>query len=158
MELVGRVALVTGGSRGLGKAITEELLRGGAHVMVMAREQAVLSEAVADFQPMKSQPDQKVQAVSGDVALAEDVNRAVAETCQELGRLDVLVCNAGIYGPLGRIEDVPWDAWADAIAINLFGVVHCCRAALPVMRQQRYGKIIALSGGGATAPLPRISA
>ena len=95
MELVGRVALVTGGSRGLGKAITEELLRGGAHVMVMAREQAVLSEAVAGFQLMKSQPDQKVLAVSGDVALADDVNRAVAETCQKLGRLDVLVCNAG---------------------------------------------------------------
>jgi NAD(P)-dependent dehydrogenase (short-subunit alcohol dehydrogenase family) len=72
--------------------------------------------------------------------------------------LQVLVNNAGVYGPLGPIEDVEWDAWVEVIAINLFGSILMCRALLPHFKAQRYGKIIQLSGGGATNPLPRISA
>ena len=66
--------------------------------------------------------------------------------------------NAGVYGPMGSIEDVDWDAWVRAIEINLFGSILMCRALLPHFKAQRYGKIIQLSGGGATNPLPRISA
>ena len=66
--------------------------------------------------------------------------------------------NAGVHGPLGPIEDVDWDAWVEAININLLGTVLCCRSVVPWMRRQRAGKIILLSGGGATAPLPRVSA
>jgi 3-oxoacyl-[acyl-carrier protein] reductase len=72
--------------------------------------------------------------------------------------LTVLVNNAGIYGPMGRLEEVDWTAWVEAMQVNLFGTAHMCRAILPHLRQQGYGKIINLSGGGATAPLPRISA
>jgi NAD(P)-dependent dehydrogenase (short-subunit alcohol dehydrogenase family) len=69
----------------------------------------------------------------------------------------ILVNNAGVYGPIGRIEDNDWDEWMQAIRINLFGTVLMCRAILPHLREQGYGKIINLSGGGATAPLPRFS-
>ena len=70
----------------------------------------------------------------------------------------MLVNNAGIYGPKGLTEDVSWDEWEHAIRVNLFGSVLCSRAVLPHFRTNGYGKIIQLSGGGATSPLPRLSA
>jgi NAD(P)-dependent dehydrogenase (short-subunit alcohol dehydrogenase family) len=72
--------------------------------------------------------------------------------------VQILVNNAGIYGPLGRIEDIEWSDWVRAIEINLLGSVLMVRAILPQFRANHYGKIIQLSGGGATNPLPRISA
>src|SRR5262249_23054802 len=72
--------------------------------------------------------------------------------------ITILVNNAGVYGPMGLIEDVAWKAWVEAIQINLFGAVLMCRQVIPLMRARGYGKIVNLSGGGATAPLPRISA
>ena len=71
--------------------------------------------------------------------------------------LDILVNNAGVYGPMGPIEENDWEAWVRAIQINLFGTVLMSRAVIPIFRGQNYGKIINLSGGGATAPLPRMS-
>ena len=70
----------------------------------------------------------------------------------------MLVNNAGVYGPKGLIEEVDWDEWERAVRVNLFGSVLCCRAVLPHFRANGYGKIIQLSGGGATSPLPRLSA
>ena len=70
----------------------------------------------------------------------------------------MLVNNAGIYGPKGLVEEVAWDEWEQAVRVNLFGSVLCCRAVLPHFRANGYGKIIQLSGGGATSPLPRLSA
>jgi NAD(P)-dependent dehydrogenase (short-subunit alcohol dehydrogenase family) len=72
--------------------------------------------------------------------------------------LSILVNNAGVYGPKGAIEDVDLDEWVRAIEINLFGTVYMCRAVIPIFKANKYGKIVNLSGGGATAPLPRISA
>jgi NAD(P)-dependent dehydrogenase (short-subunit alcohol dehydrogenase family) len=68
------------------------------------------------------------------------------------------VNNAGIYGPIGPTEEVDWDSWVRAIEINLLGSVLLCRALLPHFKRQRYGKIVQLSGGGATNPLPRFTA
>jgi 3-oxoacyl-[acyl-carrier protein] reductase len=69
----------------------------------------------------------------------------------------VLVNNAGVYGPMGPIESVDWQAWEEALRINLFGTVHMCRALIPLLKARGFGKIVNLSGGGATAPLPFIS-
>ena len=66
--------------------------------------------------------------------------------------------NAGVYGPKGLVEEVDWDEWEHAVRVNLFGSVLCSRAVLPHFRANGYGKIIQLSGGGATSPLPRLSA
>jgi NAD(P)-dependent dehydrogenase (short-subunit alcohol dehydrogenase family) len=158
MHLRGRAALVTGASRGLGKAIAASLIREGANVMLAARDSDVLDEAGRELAAGRPSPDQQVVWQAADVAKAADVERLVQQTAAQLGRLDILVCNAGVYGPLGTIEEIDWDAWVQAIEINLYGVVLCCRSAVPIMRQQGGGKIIILSGGGATSPLPRVSA
>jgi 3-oxoacyl-[acyl-carrier protein] reductase len=105
-----------------------------------------------------TRPGQRVIWQVADVARRDDVQRLVDATVERLGRLDVLVCNAGVYGPFGLIEEVDWEAWVQAIEINLLGTVLCCRAAVPIMRRAGRGKIVILSGGGATAPLPRVSA
>ena len=88
---------------------------------------------------------------SSDLAL-------VADTLKVLGGCHILVNNAGIYGPKGEIESVDWAEWAKAIEINVYGSILMCRALLPHFKAQGYGKVIQLSGGGATNPLPRISA
>jgi NAD(P)-dependent dehydrogenase (short-subunit alcohol dehydrogenase family) len=76
----------------------------------------------------------------------------------ELGGIDVLVCNAGIHGPIGRFEDAVWRDWMRAVEVNLFGTVLMCRAVISLMRKRSRGKIVVLSGGGATQPRPRFSA
>jgi 3-oxoacyl-[acyl-carrier protein] reductase len=87
-----------------------------------------------------------------------DVDRLMTKARQIFPCLHILVNNAGVYGPKGLIEDVDWGEWLKAIEINLFGSVMMCRAILPYFKAQRYGKIVQLSGGGATNPLPKISA
>jgi 3-oxoacyl-[acyl-carrier protein] reductase len=92
-----------------------------------------------------------------DVSDPEAVSRLIEDACRRLPRFTGLVNNAGVYGPKGRLEDVPWEEWVRAVEINLFGTALACRAAIPLFRRQGYGKIVNLSGGGATAPLPRLS-
>ena len=158
MKLSGRTAIVTGASRGLGKAIAARLVADGADVMLTARDADVLQAAGEELAARRPAPNQRVVWQAGDVAVAEDVERMVAAAQEQLGRIDVLVSNAGVYGPLGLIEDVDWAEWVKAIEINLLGTVLACRAVVSIMRKQGGGKIVILSGGGATAPLPRVSA
>jgi 3-oxoacyl-[acyl-carrier protein] reductase len=155
--LAGRGAIVTGASRGLGLEIARAYLRAGAHVLVTGRDEARLAEARAELAPFV-EPGQVLAAAPGDVGRAEDCAAVVAKALAVLPDLTVLVNNAGVYGPMGRIEDVDWDEWVDAVRIDLFGTVLMCRAVIPHLRRRGYGKIVNLSGGGATAPLPRISA
>jgi 3-oxoacyl-[acyl-carrier protein] reductase len=96
--------------------------------------------------------------MAGDASDPAAAAAAVARAEAELGGVSVLVNNAGVYGPIGPVEDNDWDEWTQALAINLLGTVAFCRAAVPGMRRRGYGKIVNLSGGGATAPLPRFSA
>lgn len=158
MKLGGRTAIITGGNRGLGEAVATRFVREGAHVVLTARDEAALRTVGERL--VSSRPDRKqhVVWVPGDVASSADIERVVQRATDELGRVDVLVANAGVYGPMGTLDEVDWEEWAQAVQINLFGMVLSCRAVLPIMRRQGYGKIIALSGGGATGPLPRISA
>jgi NAD(P)-dependent dehydrogenase (short-subunit alcohol dehydrogenase family) len=156
--LAGRVALVTGASRGLGKAVAATLARHGAHLALAARDGDALHRVVEELAPGRGETNRQVVAVPTDVSRPSEVEQMVECAVQLTGRLDVLVCNAGVYGPLGPLEELDWDAWAHAIEINLFGTVLSCRSAVPYMRRQGYGKIITLSGGGATRPLPRFSA
>lgn len=155
--LAGRSAIVTGASRGLGRAITESFLASGASVLLMARDAETLGRA-RDELAGRAAPGQRVHAVAGDVCRAEDCASAVDQALSLFGGLTVLVNNAGVYGPLGRLEDVDWAQWEEAVRVNLMGTALMCRAAIRPMRARGYGKIVNLSGGGASGPLPRFSA
>jgi 3-oxoacyl-[acyl-carrier protein] reductase len=99
-----------------------------------------------------------VIAQIADVSDPSQVTALVKLAAKQLPDFSGLVNNAGVYGPKGAIEDIDWCEWARAIEINLYGTVLPCREALPFFRKKGFGKIVNLSGGGATAPLPRISA
>ena len=155
MKLKKLNALITGGSQGLGKTIAEHFLREGANIVLCARSERDLS-ATRDELAQKF-PAQKVSAKTCDVSDETQVNELVAFALRELGSLDALVLNAGVYGPMGPTESVSLDEWRQAIDINLFGVLLPSRAVIPNFKKAGRGKIVVLSGGGATNPLPNIS-
>jgi 3-oxoacyl-[acyl-carrier protein] reductase len=155
MKLQGRNALITGGSQGLGRAIAEHFLRAGAHVVLCARNASELT-ATRDHLARLA-PTQKVLARACDVSDEAQVRDLVAFALAQLGSLHVLVNNAGVYGPMGPTESVSLAEWKRAFDINLMGVLLPCRAVIPLFKQSRGGKIIVLSGGGATNPLPNIT-
>lgn len=157
MKLKGFGILITGANQGLGRAIAEACIAEGADVLVCARDEKLLNRTRCQL-AAKASPDQRIMSQRADVSRREDVRRLFEVASQQLPRLDGLVNNAGVYGPKGPLEEVDIEAWCEAIEINLFGVVYACREVLPVFRRQGHGKIVNLSGGGATGPLPRISA
>ncbi len=155
--LAGRNAMITGASQGLGLAIAQAYVAAGANVLLCSRDSAMLELAVASVRANASQT-QSVIAQPCDVSNEDDIRALVSRAISEFGHVDILVNNAGIYGPKGRIEDVDWTEWVRAIEINLMGSVLPSRFVVPHMRARGYGKIVQLSGGGATNPLPRLSA
>jgi NAD(P)-dependent dehydrogenase (short-subunit alcohol dehydrogenase family) len=157
MILAGKSAIITGANQGLGSEIAKHFVLAGADVMLCARNMELLKEAQQNLLPLtKSQSKVLIQAT--DVSKKEQVDALIATTLTQLGKIDILVANAGIYGTKGPIEEIDWDEWSQAIDINLKGTVLQCRAVLPHFKQKRYGKIIVLSGGGATKPMPFLSA
>lgn len=156
MKLQNHNALITGGSQGFGKAIAKQFLREGAQVVFCARNEQELS-ATRDELAEKF-PAQKVLARVCDVAQEAQVNDLVTFAIRELGSLQSVVLNAGIYGPKGPTESVSLEEWRRALEINLFGVLLPSRAIIPYFKKARRGKIVVLSGGGATNPMPNFSA
>lgn len=156
-DLTGRAAIITGASQGLGRAIALAYVKAGASVAMCARDRAAVDDVRHELAAAAG-PSQTIIAEVADVSNEADVNRFVALAIETLGRIDILVNNAGVYGPLGPIDEIDWQEWVRAIEINLFGSILFCRALLPHFKENRRGKIIQLSGGGATNPLPRISA
>jgi 3-oxoacyl-[acyl-carrier protein] reductase len=155
--LAGRAAIVTGGSHGLGLEIARAFVTAGARVVVCARNTEALDRARADLESVAAHAD-AVATIEADVSDPESVERLVAFAVERFSQIHVLVNNAGVYGPKGLVEEVSWDEWEHAVRVNLFGSVLCSRAVLPHFRANGYGKIVQLSGGGATSPLPRLSA
>jgi NAD(P)-dependent dehydrogenase (short-subunit alcohol dehydrogenase family) len=155
--LEGRTAIITGASQGLGRDIARAFVSAGASILMCARDPHDLEQARVAISALAA-PSQSVLAQVADVSRRADVEKLVAVALAVFPQLHILVNNAGIYGPKGPIETVDWDEWVQAIEINLFGSVLLCRAVLPHFKAHGYGKIVQLSGGGATNPLPRISA
>jgi 3-oxoacyl-[acyl-carrier protein] reductase len=156
-RLAGRCVLITGGSEGLGHALARACLAEGARVLVCARSAQRLQHAVAALTPL-ARSGAVIEGVPADVSSPAEVERLVAAALTRLGGLDVLVANAAVHGPKGPVETVDWHEWTRAVEINLNGTVLSCRAVLSHFKAQRAGKIIALSGGGATKPMPFFSA
>ena len=152
-----RAALVTGASQGLGLAIARAFVEAGSSVMLCARDLAMLESARDELLPLAG-AGQHVLIEAADVSKPDQVLRLATIACEALPGLQILVNNAGVYGPMGRLEDVEWIEWEAAVRVNLLGTALMCRAAVPRMRERGYGKILNLSGGGATGPLPRFSA
>ncbi len=156
-ELEGRSAIVAGANQGLGREIARAFVREGASVILCARDARLLEEMRAELARLTAAP-QKVVAQVCDVSKAVDVEALFARAFAECPDLDIVVNCAGVYGPKGLAEENDWAEWVRTIEINLNGAVLLCRAALPHLRRRGYGKIVQLSGGGATAPMPRLSA
>jgi NAD(P)-dependent dehydrogenase (short-subunit alcohol dehydrogenase family) len=156
-DLTDRSALVTGASQGLGLQIARTFVSAGACVCICGRTAADVEHAGAELAELAGD-ESRVLAVTADVASAESVAALVEQTLERFPTLTALVNNAGIYGPMGAIDEVDWDAWVHAIQINLLGSVLTARALVPHFKRMGYGKIVQLSGGGATSPMPNISA
>ena len=154
MKLQDKVALVTGAGRGIGQAIAVAFAREGARVALAARNEAELRETGSMVEAAGSVP----LIVPTDVTDHAQVERLVDATVAQYSRLDILVNNAGISGPIGPLETNDVAAWIDTVTVNLTGIFLCCRAAIPVMLRQEAGKIINLSGAGATNAWSNMSA
>jgi NAD(P)-dependent dehydrogenase (short-subunit alcohol dehydrogenase family) len=156
MKLEGRTAIITGASHGLGAAIAERFAAEGASLALCSRHQAEIEAKRHEL--LSRHPAARIYAQAADVAAEDQIDALFATAQRAFGRIDILVNNAGIYGPMGTIDAVDWNEWVKAIAINLNGNVYCARKAIALFKPNRYGKIINLSGGGATNPLPGVSA
>lgn len=156
--LAGRTALISGATQGLGLAIARAYLRSGVGgLCICGRSEPALQDALAELRHIAA-ADQRVAGWPADVSDEAEVDRLVAQALAELGEITVLVNNAGVYGPKGALQNVAWAEWRQAIEINLFGSVLLARALTPQLVAQGYGKVVQVSGGGATSPMPALSA
>ena len=137
IDLNGRKAVITGGARGIGFAITERLLESGASCSLWDRDPARLDEAAK-----KLSGANKVHAVAVDVVRPESVDAAAEATRSQLGAIDILVNNAGIAGVTRPTWEMSPAEWREVIEVNLLGVFHCCRAVVPRMIERKYGRIV----------------
>ncbi len=148
-ELRGKVAIVTGASRGIGAATAEAFAAAGAKVVLTARS----AEPIRMLAERIGQEGGEALAVTGDVSVYDDVANVVTACRERFGRLDVMVNNAGVIEPIARLEDSDPAGWVAAFDINARGVYHGLRAAIPAMRAQGAGVIVNVSSGAAVNPL-----
>jgi 3-oxoacyl-[acyl-carrier protein] reductase len=137
IDLNGRVSVVTGGAQGIGRAVVERLLASHAAVAVWDRDLESASQACAELSGRGA-----IMPIACDVRILSAVERARDATLEAFGRIDVLVNNAGIAGANMTTWEYPTDAWTDVLQINLTGTFHCCRAVVPAMIAQNYGRIV----------------
>ena len=140
--LAGKGALITGGSRGIGRAIAATYARAGARVLICGRDEKSLRDAIDDLRTLGS-----VDGTIGDVGDAADSQRIAQHALRHCGRVDVLVNNASILGSRESIDNYPIDSWHEVLRINLTGIFLVTRAILPCMKKQRAGSIINVSSG-----------
>ncbi len=152
-DFAGRTAVVTGGAQGIGRAIVERLLRSGATAWVWDHDAAAAEAACAELSALGP-----VSAVRVDVRDPDGVDRAARETLDAAGRVDVLVANAGIAGPNHPTWEYPPDAWREILDVNLTGAFLCCRALVPAMIAQGYGRIVAIASVAGKEGNPNASA
>ena len=148
----GLAAVVTGGSRGIGRAVAESLLRRGADVLIAGRAAGPLAAAAADLARIAASAGAgRIETLAADVRRPADAERLVAAAADRFGGVDVLVNNAGV-GRFEAVAEQSIDDWAQVIETNLSGVFYCCRAAIPVLRRRGGGWIVNVSSLAGSYP------
>jgi 3-oxoacyl-[acyl-carrier protein] reductase len=153
-ELKGKVAVVTGGTRGIGYSIAEALLAEGAKVFVCGRDQGFLKTALEKLR--RAGPD-RVDGMVADVRSYEDCRKLVHAAAERFGGLDILVNNAGV-GFFKPVDQLSVEEWDTTIQTNLSGVFYCCREAIPFLRKRGGGYIFNVSSLAGVNPMPTGSA
>lgn len=153
-DLRGRVALVTGGGRGLGAATALALAEAGADVALLGRSESYLETVAGAIR----QRGRLAAWTVADVAVWADVRDAIAEMSESLGPIDILINNAATEGVTTRLEQMDPNVWAEELAVNLTGPFHCARATIPAMRQRGWGRILNVTSGAAQRPITRKAA
>jgi 3-oxoacyl-[acyl-carrier protein] reductase len=151
LKLQGKVALVTGASKGIGKGIASALVAEGANVVISARGEATLEATAAE---LKTAGRGQVAAVVADVTKAEDCARLVEETVRRFAKLHVLVNNAAGIDNFGSYDELSDDNWQALFDLNVLSVVRVTRAALPHMRREKWGRIINIASENGLQPDP----
>ena len=154
-KLKNKVAIITGGGRGIGKAIAKRFAKEGYYLMLVARTETELEKAAAEIIAEYHTP---VLTRAIDISNEQAVQQMVKQTVNEFGKIDVLVNNAGIIGPMGELSEISSDDFVRTFKINAGGMFNCTKAAIPYMKKQMGGCIINLSGGGGLRPLPYFDA
>jgi 3-oxoacyl-[acyl-carrier protein] reductase len=153
IDLGGRRAVVTGGAQGIGRAVAERFLASGAAVALWDRDAALVAATAAELARHGA-----VHPVRVDVADATEVEAAAGSTIDALGGIDILVANAGIAGPNTTLWQYPIEAWREIVDVNLTGVFLCCRAIVPAMIRQNYGRIVTVASIAGKEGNPNASA
>lgn len=149
VNLEGRTAVVTGSSQGLGLCIARRLAEAGAGVVMLARTESDIRSAADTVRTTARFPD-RVVSFRADVADAERIRQVVTAAMADHGKIDILVNNAGVHGPIASLESTDETEWRRAFEVNFFGALTLLRLLLPHFKTNNYGRIINLSGGGAT--------
>jgi NAD(P)-dependent dehydrogenase (short-subunit alcohol dehydrogenase family) len=154
--LAGKNALITGASRGLGQEIARAMWRQGANLVLVAQAETPLLEF--RDQLLRNRTAGQVYVVAVDLTAENAASKIVEAARRVWDHLDILVNNAAILGPIGNVWENDWDEWQATLRVDLLAVVALCRTIVPWMIERGGGKIINVSGGGATAPRTRFSA
>ncbi len=156
-RLIGRTALVTGASRGLGLEVASQLARAGSDVVMVARDPTALGAAREQVQ--RDHPTRRILSHSTDLSDPAALGLLIDAVAADVPTIDILVNNAGVQGPIGPLDKVDFAAWREVFQTNLFAPARLAQLLIPGMRASgRGGKIINVSGGGATGPRPDFSA
>jgi 3-oxoacyl-[acyl-carrier protein] reductase len=153
IDLAGRTAVVTGGAQGIGRAIAARLLDSGAAVAIWDRDAAAAAKTADELRR-----NRRVEALAVDVTTLPDIERGRDATIKALGRIDILVNNAGIAGPNAPVAEYPPEAWSQVMRVNLDGPFLCCRAVVPGMIAQNYGRIVNIASIAGKEGNPNASA
>ena len=146
LELIGRTAIVTGGSRGIGKAIARELALEGVTVAIVARGQDYLEATASEI---AGETSQRIVPITADTSNDESVSAMVRRGMESLGRIDILVncaAKAGGQGPVPAIQDITTELLWDDVNVKVMGYLRCAKEVAPHMREQGFGRIINISG------------